>query len=108
MKIKEKVLKKIYEELQNFNEGEQENKVSDLDYNRQKIFSQIYESFIFSEHDLSEVLLKNLVNQSTSILESIYKDSLDSDDSQKLDIAKEYLDNLENKEYMWRDNSDFE
>ena len=110
MKIKEQVFQKIYEELQDFKKMEQEK--DNLDYDNQKIFSQIYESLISSKEDVSDVLLKNLVNQSTNILESIYKDSVDNNGNFsaeiKPDIEKNCIDDLENEEDVGCNNPNFE
>ena len=69
MEIKDKFIKKLYTELQQYNE-QCENKTSGKN-SKLKICSYTSEIFISSADKISDMLLRNLVNQSTNILESI-------------------------------------
>ncbi len=91
MGIKDKFIKKIYAELQQYKKlyGDKESKEN----SKLEICSCIYEILISSADEFSDMLLMNLVNQSTNILESIYKDCAQNEDYYM--VVREHMKNTE-------------
>lgn len=72
MGIREQFCNKLYDELQEYKDSlkiKNSDRTGDVKVN---VLSNIYDMLIMSADDFSEVLLMKLINQSTSILESIY------------------------------------
>ena len=91
MGIKDKFIKKIYAELQQYKKlySDKESREN----SKLEICSCIYEILISSADEFSDMLLMNLVNQSTNILESIYKDCAQNEDYYM--VVRERMKNTE-------------
>ena len=85
MSIAERFRKKIYEELRSYQKMCGTDR---LDYTpqKEKIMTSLYEILISKADDFSDVLLNNLVNQSTNILETLYEDI------RERDLCSEYIE----------------
>lgn len=115
MRIKDKFIKKIYIELQQYKElyGNKEVEVN----SKLKTCIYIYETLISSADEFSDMLLMNLVNQSTSILESIYEEFENVSDTKDFySNIKSYVEKIacctenemDEKEYTWWDNTAYD
>lgn len=80
MDMKQRFCKKLYEELTAFKVSTlQESKEDILGSSyKTEVFVNLYEILIESVDSISDVLLSNLVNQSTNILETFYNSFLSS------------------------------
>lgn len=73
MRVRELFYRKIYDELQEYRKKSQLNGSDICDSDKWEVFSNIYNILVSSADDFSDALLLKLVNQSTSILESLYE-----------------------------------
>lgn len=119
MKIKEQFCKKLYDELENYKRAGQPQITSCFDCGKMDIFLNIYNILISSADDFSDALLMNLVNQSTGILESVYKEFESQSDTEdfysniKSHVEKnaEYSvfdEEMDEEDYAWWNNSTYD
>lgn len=73
MGMKEQFCKKIYDELQEYKRASDVKNADDMDGCKGEMLDAVYNILIMAADDFSEALLMKLINQSTSILESIYQ-----------------------------------
>lgn len=76
MDLKQRFCKKLYEELNAFKVSSIQGGKDDIfgQNGKKEIFASLYEILLESADNFSDMLLSNLVNQSTNILESLYTD----------------------------------
>lgn len=100
--IKEKFVKKIYSELQEFKESVlmQEKSVIYGEAYKVEIFSTLYEILLEKADSISDTMLLNLLEQSAGILEMIYQDWLKKDDSSYQEL-REHVDNEFENYFSW-------
>lgn len=103
--IKEKFVKKIYAELQEFKESimmQEKSAIYSQSY-KVEIFSTLYEILMEKADSLSDAILLNLLGQSTGILEALYQDWLKKDDSSYQELSAHVDSELENDYFYWNE-----
>lgn len=100
--IKEKFVKKIYSELQEFKESVlmQEKSLIYGEAYKVEIFSTLYEILLEKADSISDTMLLNLLEQSAGILEMIYQDWIKKDDSSYQEL-REHVDNEFENYFSW-------
>lgn len=110
MGIREEFCKKLYNELQDYKRtaGNEENS---SEKGKLELFSVIYNILVMSADELSDALLMDLINRSSSILESIYKEVWNDDcDGLYADVKEQIRrdcfgdEEPDAEEYSWWDN----
>ena len=103
--IKEKFVKKIYAELQEFKESimMQEKAVIYSESYKVEVFSTLYEILIEKADSLSDVILLNFIGQSTGILEALYQDWLKREYSSYRELSEHVDSELENDYLYWNE-----
>ena len=101
--IKEKFVKKIYRELQDYKEYilQQDKSVIYEEAYKVEVFSTLYEILLEKADSISDVILLNLVSQSSSILENLYQDWLKKEDSSYHELQEHVYSELGEKADMW-------
>jgi hypothetical protein len=94
MDIRQRFCKKLYEELNEFKRETMHKSKKDIFDSSYKteVFINLYEILTESADHLSDALLYHLVNQSTSILESLYDDFItDSGEDMMYEDLKDHV-----------------
>jgi hypothetical protein len=99
--IKERFIKKIYRELQDYKAYVMEQEADNIcgEAYKIEILSTFYEILLEKADSFSDVLLLNLVNQSTSILERLYQDWLKKDDSSYREMQRHVDSEMEETDW---------
>lgn len=107
-KIKEKFIRRLYRELQEFKQSilERDKQTVYGESYKIEVVSTLYEIFLEKADTISDTVLLNLTRQSAGILETVYEDWLKKEDSSYQELREHVESELE-QGCFWMDDAQY-